>query len=88
MMATIRVDERGRITIPGEMRESLGIGPDTQLVIEKKGPALVISKELTPDEFIREARGLQEEIRASKSESVEPLKVKEVWKGSPRDDRG
>jgi len=43
----------------------------------------VISKELTPEEFIEEARGLQEEIRASKSESVEPLEVKEVWKGKP-----
>jgi len=83
MISRVKTDERGRITIPGEIRESLGIGPDTELIMEKRGSALILSKELTPEEFIEEARRFQEEIKASKLEKVEPLKVKEIWKGKP-----
>lgn len=85
MISKVKADERGRITIPGEIRESLGIGPNTELIIEKRGSTLILSKELTPEEFIKEARRFQEEIEASKFEAAEPLRMKEIWKGKPKE---
>ena len=78
----VRVDERGRITIPNKIREDLGINPDTELTIEAQGSTLVLFKRLSPEELIDEARRLQRELQSSKIGEEEPLKVKKIWKGS------
>jgi len=79
----VRVDERGRITIPNEFRDSLGIGANTELIIERRESEVVLLKPLSPEEFIRQAHELMKEIEASKVERLDPLKVKEVWREKP-----
>ena len=39
----------------------------------------VLGEEIGPEEFMREARALQEEIRKSKVAKLDPLKVKRIW---------
>lgn len=39
----------------------------------------VLGEEIDSEEFIREARALQEEIRRSKVAKLDPLKVKRIW---------
>ena len=41
-MPTVRIDERGRITIPSEIRRRLGIRPGTELVVEVAGDGIVL----------------------------------------------
>lgn len=76
-----RVDDRGRITIPNEVREALGITPETDLFFEAGESELVLSKPLKPEEFIAQAHRFMEELKSSKVEAAEPLKMKEIWKG-------
>lgn len=76
-----RVDDRGRITIPGEIREMLGITPETELAFEVGESELVLSKPLEPEEFITQAHRFMEELKASKVGKAKPLKIKEIWKG-------
>ncbi len=75
-----RVDKRGRITVPVEFRELLGINPGDIVIIEKKGEELVISKPISPEEFLKEAEELQDKVKETKVTDVEVLKVKEMWK--------
>ncbi len=79
MRIKTKVDHRGRITIPSEIRSLLGIKPEQEVIVERRDDEMVISKPIEPEEFIEEARGLQEAIKASKIGKEEPLKIKEIW---------
>jgi AbrB family looped-hinge helix DNA binding protein len=79
----LKVDERGRITVPAGIREAIGIKPMGEVTAEKREEGLMIYKQLNPEEFISEARALQAEIKATKVSKEEPLKVKEIWKTRP-----
>ncbi len=74
-----KVDHRGRITIPSEIRNILGIKPEQEVIVEQRDDEMVISKPIEPEEFIEEARGVQEAIKTSKVRGEDPLKVKEIW---------
>lgn len=76
----LKIDERGRVTLPAEVRETLGIGPSNELVAEEREGGLLLYKKITPSEFMSEARELQEKIKASKIAKEDALKVKEIWK--------
>lgn len=76
----LKVDERGRITVPAEVREAVGIKPMGEVMAEEKEEGLLIHRQLNPAEFIKEARETQEKIKATKIGKEEPLKVKEIWK--------
>ena len=49
----MRVDRRGRITIPRAVREALGIGKEVKLVV--KGDVAILSKSEDPFETLKEA---------------------------------
>lgn len=77
----LKVDERGRITIPTEIREAMKIEPLNMVVAEEKEEGLLIYKQIEPEEFIGTARELQESIKATKVAKEDALKAKEIWKG-------
>ncbi|MFQ5710972.1 MAG: AbrB/MazE/SpoVT family DNA-binding domain-containing protein [Candidatus Geothermarchaeales archaeon] len=85
MNLIVRLDERGRVTIPSEVRKSLGIDKDAELILEVRGSRIVLTKKLSPEEFIAEAHILQGEIEASKTGEMESLKPREIWRGKPED---
>jgi AbrB family looped-hinge helix DNA binding protein len=76
----VKVDERGRITLPAEVRKFLNIEPGNEIIAEKRKEGLLISKKITPEEFLMEAEELQKKIKETKKAEEEPLRVKEIWK--------
>lgn len=79
----LKVDERGRVTLPSEVREALGIRPSRDIVVEEREEGLLIYKKISPEEFLREATKLQKEIKETKAASEDALRAKEIWKTLP-----
>ena len=67
------IDERGRIVIPNEIRSELKLRPEQKLRISKKGRDLLLSPEVSADEFISELRGC---VHGSK---IKPADLKSIW---------
>ncbi|TFG10020.1 AbrB/MazE/SpoVT family DNA-binding domain-containing protein [Candidatus Heimdallarchaeota archaeon] len=77
-MGTVEIDERGRITIPKEERERLGLKPGEKLMIIEKDGELIIRKIITSDDFINNLKGC-----ITKEEGqFDPLELKEIWEGN------
>ncbi len=79
----LKVDERGRVTIPTEVREALGVEPSSAIIAEEREEGLLLYKRISPGEFLKEAAELQEEIRKTKVAKEEALKAKDIWKTRP-----
>ncbi len=41
---TVRVTEKGQVTIPKHLRDALGIGAGTEVVFERKGAGVLLRK--------------------------------------------
>ncbi|NMX21905.1 hypothetical protein C5S30_05640 [ANME-1 cluster archaeon GoMg4] len=76
-----KLDEESRVVIPRNIRDELGIKPKDEVVLEKVEDKVVISKSLSPEEFLEEAHSLAEDIRRTKIREINPLKIKEMWEG-------
>jgi AbrB family looped-hinge helix DNA binding protein len=72
-MGEATIDERGRILIPNQVREELGLRPDQRLRISTKGEELVLSPEVGLEEFISGLRGC---VHGSK---IKPEDLKAIW---------
>ena len=79
----LKIDERGRVTLPAEVRKALRIKKGDEITAEEREEGLLIYKKITPEEFLKEARDIQEKIKATKVAKEEALRVKEIWKGEP-----
>ncbi len=80
-----KVDDRGRVLIPQELRTRSGIKPgqDVRVEIEDEGN-LVIQPVLSSDEFLEDATGaINEDTRRAEAEPIDPLELKQMWKPSP-----
>lgn len=53
-MITAQVSDKGQVTLPAEIRRSLGIGPKSKVEIGVKGKEIVIR----PVQSVREVRGI------------------------------
>ena len=73
MRTTTFIDERGRVTIPKEIRDSLGLRPEQTIAIEVRKQEIVLKRAVEPQEFITQLKGC---VRGSK---VKPSEVKEIW---------
>ncbi len=69
------IDDRGRILIPREAREKIGLqtGGKARLKIEKE--KLIIIPPVSPEEFIREMEGCIKEG----TPTIDPLDLKKMW---------
>jgi bifunctional DNA-binding transcriptional regulator/antitoxin component of YhaV-PrlF toxin-antitoxin module len=67
------IDERGRIVIPNEMRVELKLRPEQKLRVSRKGRDLLLSPEVSAEEFISELRGC---VHGSK---MKPVDLKNIW---------
>ncbi|MDH5792588.1 MAG: AbrB/MazE/SpoVT family DNA-binding domain-containing protein [Candidatus Bathyarchaeota archaeon] len=78
----VTVDDRGRVLIPKEIRERLGLNPGTEARIEVEDDRLIITPPVTPESFIRRMEG-----RITEGEpTIDPLRLKKIWerKGARR----
>ena len=74
-MEEVTVDDRGRILIPKEIRERIGLQPGSGARLEVEDNRLIITPPLSPERFIQEMEGCISEGEPS----LEPLKLKEIW---------
>ena len=70
------IDDRGRIVIPNELREELGLRPEQRLKVVPKGRGLVLTPEIGAEEFIGRLKGCAHGSR------VRPEDLKMVWGGA------
>ena len=72
-MGLSSLDKRGRIVIPKEFRQELGLKPDQTVIIELRGREIILKPALEVDKFIEELRGC---VHGSR---IEPSELKEIW---------
>jgi AbrB family looped-hinge helix DNA binding protein len=77
------MDSKGRIVIPEGVRKELGLneGSRIRLRLEKSsasgGPAVIVTKSVGPDEFIKRTEGVLK--KESRAKAADPLRLKEIW---------
>lgn len=75
-----RVDEKGRVTIPQHIRESLQIDPGEVVAIEQDDGRIVIRPRISRENFVETIDGcINEETRDDDAELVDPRDLKDDW---------
>lgn len=78
------VDDRGRVLIPKELREELGLEPGDAVVIDADEDGVHLRPALSREEALgRLIGGITEENAAADAEEMDPLDVKEIWEPDP-----
>lgn len=67
-----KVDSKGRIVLPQEVRERLGITPGSEVEIHEEGGKAVVEPENDPEQIIERMERLVEES-SSDSDETKPL---------------
>jgi AbrB family looped-hinge helix DNA binding protein len=81
-LSETRVDAKGRVVIPEDIRRKLKIGEGTRVRIMLEGgdgSTLVIRKSMGHEEFIKLTKGAIKE--GSPVKISDPLRLKEIWGG-------
>jgi AbrB family looped-hinge helix DNA binding protein len=74
MSETRRLDEKGRLTLPKELRESLGLEPGQEVRLSVEGGGVVVRPRVSREEFAEEMVGcVNEETRRDDAEDVDPF---------------
>lgn len=71
------IDGKGRIVIPRELREHLGMREGTRVRIVIDGKRVIMTKPIAPEEFVREMEGCIKE--GSPIPLINPLQLKKIW---------
>lgn len=75
-----RVDEKGRITIPQKIRESLQIDPGEEVAVEVEDGRVVISPRISRSAVVDRLGGcVDADSRAPDAESIDPTELKDDW---------
>ncbi|MBD3408226.1 MAG: AbrB/MazE/SpoVT family DNA-binding domain-containing protein [Candidatus Lokiarchaeota archaeon] len=73
-MGNGQLDDRGRITLPKEIRDKAGLKSGDKVHISAVDNKIVIEKVVTVEVFIEELKGC---IKVPGD--IDPLKLKEIW---------
>lgn len=75
-----RVDEKGRVTIPQSIRESLHIDPGEEVDVALEDDRIVIRPRIARDDLVETIEGcVNEETRREDAEPVDPEAMKADW---------
>jgi AbrB family looped-hinge helix DNA binding protein len=66
----VKVDSKGRIVLPQEIRERLGITPGSEVEIREEGGKAVVEPEDDPDQVIDRMDQLIEEASANRDRTI------------------
>ena len=77
-MRITNIDERGRITIPKELRDKMGLNPGDTVYLLANDDSVIIKKAVTLERFIEELCGC-----ITIEGNIDPLELKEIWRTSP-----
>ena len=76
-MEEVKVDSKKRIIIPDDIRRRSGVRTGSKLKVSTKDGAIILTKSVTPEEFIERMEGL---LRDDSPVPVsDPLKLKKIW---------
>jgi len=64
------VDSKGRILIPKEVRERLGITPGTEVEVREEGGKAIIEPEKDPEDILKRMERLVAETSADRGETT------------------
>jgi AbrB family looped-hinge helix DNA binding protein len=73
-MGTDEVDERGRVTIPKELREKTGLKPKARVRIIAGRNGVKIEKAVELSDFVAELRGC-----ITVKGDIDPMHLKAIW---------
>jgi AbrB family looped-hinge helix DNA binding protein len=74
-MGKSEIDERGRVTIPKEIREKAGLKAGDKLWLTADNKRVTIQKAVNLEKFIEELKGC-----ITIKGDLDPLKLKEIWR--------
>ena len=74
-MGKSEIDERGRVTIPKEVREKAGLKAGDKLLLTADNKRVIMEKVVNLDRFIQELKGC-----ITVQGDLDPLKLKEIWR--------
>jgi AbrB family looped-hinge helix DNA binding protein len=72
----VSIDEKGRITIPQELRKKLGLTAGVELNLSIINDFLLIKKVLSPKEFEKLSNNISESLR---QETDSPIKFEKLF---------
>ena len=75
IMGTSELDDRGRVTIPKDIRDKVGLKSGDKLLITANKDRVTIEKAINLEKFIRELKGC-----ISVRGDLDPLELKEIWR--------
>jgi bifunctional DNA-binding transcriptional regulator/antitoxin component of YhaV-PrlF toxin-antitoxin module len=78
-MTTAVLDDRGRIVLPRDVADELGVSKRDVVVFERRGRDIVIAKAPSKGEGLEAVMDWNPE-RTGKVEAVSPKAMKEIWK--------
>ncbi len=67
------IDDRGRVTLPKEIRRKLDLKKDQNLTVELRNKEIVLKPALQMEEFMSQLRG------CVKGSRLKPSELKEIW---------
>lgn len=73
MNGTTKMEKRGRVTIPIEIREKLHLRAGQRFLVKEKDGEIVLQPMIDKEEFRKELKGC---VKGSK---IKPLEVKKIW---------
>lgn len=68
LVERVKLDDKGRLTIPATYREKLGLGEEVAIILEEDH--LIVCKTATAGEFKTASRRLAEEIGRTRDKSI------------------
>jgi len=79
-MGIVRLDERGRVTLPQELREALALSPGDPVIVEKAEGGIVVRRVHSRKDAARKLRGI---ITAQNAVgTMDPLELKRLLHAS------
>lgn len=80
MSAQRRIDGKGRLTIPNDIREQLGLDPGASVTVELSEGEVVVRPNLDRERTVERLRGcINEETRREGQDTVDPEDLKRDW---------
>jgi len=75
-----RIDAEGRVTIPQELRDRLGLEPGTEVRIEVKNGEILVRPAVDRTTAAESLRGcIDDETRREDAVPIDPLSSKDEW---------
>ena len=72
------IDDKGRIVISKEIRDSLGLKNGMRVKLRTESDRIIIEKAVSPEEFIGKMKGFIK--KDSKIPVSDPIDLKKIWK--------